>query len=188
MSQTRRKSSRLPQAPDPDMDLLDLDALVLAEIESLTTRRDAVRSRQAPCAAPVPPAEAAERKAKASVAQLRRAPERGPDGFGEGAELLFEGLEPPESPVEVEPDGQETGLLCPEEEAFITRAVGFLSRRPAADIILNRIWEQLTELDPEGYYQAPLDLPAEAKRGETPPASAEDEGMSAAPREDPAEC
>jgi hypothetical protein len=192
MKQTHRKPTKPARAADAETDLLDLDALVLAEIESLTARRDAARPKQtARAAAPTSLAEDAESrerpttqpKAKASVAPIRSAPERRRESFGEEAELLFE---EPEPLVEDAAERAPAGLLSPEEEAFITRAVGFLSQRPEADIILNRIWEQLTELDPEGYYQAPLDTRDETGR-ETPPESAGSEGSTATPRADPPE-
>ncbi|CRI66227.1 hypothetical protein THIOKS12690008 [Thiocapsa sp. KS1] len=185
-SQPARPSSARPRPARPadsETDLADLDALVLAEIESLTAHRAGARSKQAPCGdAPTPAANggAREPKAKASVAPIRSAPERRRESFGEEAELLFEEPEPADDNAA---DSALAGLLSPEEEAFITRAVGFLSQRPEADIILNRIWEQLTELDPEGYYQAPLDPPERIGR-ETPP---ESESSTATPPADPPE-
>lgn len=95
-------------------------------------------------------------------------------------------FEEPEPAFESGADSERAGLLSPEEEAFITRAVGFLSQRPEADIILNRIWEQLTELDPEGYYRAPLD-PPEACHRETQPDSARPESSTTTPPADPPE-
>lgn len=189
-SQPAQPSSARPRPARPadsETDLADLDALVLAEIESLTAHRAGARSQQAPGGdAPTPAANGGARepkpkaKAKASVAPIRSAPERRRESFGEEAELLFE---EPEPAVESDADSDRAGLLSPEEEAFITRAVGFLSQRPEADIILNRIWEQLTELDPEGYYQAPLDPPEQIGR-ETPP---ESESSTATPPADPPE-
>ena len=184
MNQTHRRPTKPARAADAETDLLDLDALVLAEIESLTARRDAARTKQTTrAAAPTPVAEGTEPTArvKASVARIRNTPERRRESFGEEAELLFE---EPEPLVEDAAERAPAGLLSPEEEAFITRAVGFLSRRPEADIILNRIWEQLTELDPEGYYQAPLDTPDKTGR-ETPPESTGSESSTATPRADP---
>jgi hypothetical protein len=192
MNQTHCKPTKPARAADDETDLLDLDALVLAEIESLTSRRDATRARRIKgAAAPTPVAGETETrdrpntqpKGKASVAPIRSAPERRRESSGEEAELLFEEPEPADDNAA---DSALAGLLSPEEEAFITRAVGFLSQRPEADIILNRIWEQLTELDPEGYYQAPLDPPERIGR-ETPPDSAASENSRATQPADPPE-
>jgi hypothetical protein len=181
MNQTHRKPTKPARAADAETDLLDLDALVLAEIESLTARRDAARTGQTTrAAAPTPVAEGTEpepTKIKARVAPIRNTPERRRESFGEEAELLFE---------EPEPADENEVDSALEEEAFITRAVGFLSQRPEADIILNRIWEQLTEMDPEGYYQAPLDSPDKIGR-ETSPESAASERNTATPPAAPPE-
>jgi hypothetical protein len=182
MNQTHRTPSNPAFAADAETDLRDLDALVLAEIESLTARGSPTRSKQVSRANAPPPIErpaahAPKAKVKASVAPIRTTLERRPESFGEEAELLFA---EPDPLVEDAAEGESAGLLGPEEEAFITRAVGFLSQRHEADIILNRIWEQLTELDPEGYYRAPLDTPDKNGR-EKPRESLGSESSTATP-------
>lgn len=139
----------------------ELDALVLAEMESLDTRIRPPRPTRSPGPAVTSrarPARAAPDPARPVRAPtpLGRRPEADVDRSGEEFEALFE------APLVEESDGPDLedaasagGLLSLEEEAFITRAVGFLSQREHADMILGRIWEQLTELDPEAFYQAP---------------------------------
>jgi hypothetical protein len=155
-------------------DLQDLDALVLAEIESLRGRGqgkgapqpDGSRPRSSsgsPAAAPrgdtgAPP-----------VAPIRRRVGQEPNSTGEE----FDGLS--SDALLDEPAGSDTedvplaaSLLSPEEDAFVARAVGFLSQREHADMILGQIWEQLTEADPGGFYQAPASArPAQATADDT---------------------
>jgi hypothetical protein len=160
-------------------DFEDLDALVLAEIESLSgpprsARPSAGGARPAPRPAARPARE--HRDGPAPVAPIRRRAGAEPNRSGEEFDGLFD--RPfPEGQGGPDPDdtGPVASLLSTEEEAFVTRAVGFLSQREHADMILGRIWEQLTELDPDGFYEAPVSAVSaqgtaeEAQAGETPP-------------------
>ncbi|EGV20457.1 hypothetical protein [Thiocapsa marina] len=160
MTQSQGTQARPAARNQREQDCVDLDALVLAEIESLIARRKAAREQPRthtpPAQTPAPRARDTTARRGGRVAPLRTPSEPTSEwtgeSFDEDPEALF--AEPPPNP-EQEPQESHPSLLSPEEEAFITRAVGFLSQRAEADIILNRIWEQLTELDPEGYYEAP---------------------------------
>jgi hypothetical protein len=177
-------STKRSAAHSTEDDLLELDRLVLAEIESLTSGQrgvpapdssaDALRDEE--CRA-----KPARQKGlrRAGVVDMRETPESSRALSGEEAEGLFDDL-PADPGPEPEPDDEApaASLLTPEEEAFITRAVGFLSQRKHADMILGRIWEQLTELAPEGFYEAPmvgdmdgagLDPPSEDEAATAPP-------------------
>jgi hypothetical protein len=173
------KRERLDERSSLD-DLPELDVLVLAEIESLSraerprARRPAAgadaRGKARPALSPRPAAEG-------GVVRIRGAEPGGEGLSGEESEGLFDealidgGVGP--DPDDEVPLG---GLLSVEEEAFITRAVGFLSQREHADMILGRVWEQLTELDPEAFYQAPVAAepgqPAVPTAGASEPVSA----------------
>jgi hypothetical protein len=83
-------------------------------------------------------------------------------GLGEGSA----GQDPGDGPNDSE-------LLCPEERAFVERAVGFLAARPTADLILDRIWSALTDARPDGFYD-PDDLdPCQGPPGPAGPDRAE---------------
>ena len=152
------------------IDLSDLDALVLAEVESLSLPRAAraseARSECNPERAPecqrAPTARDRRRTASAALLmrqQHGRDPQRaGRARSGEEAEGLFD------EPLELSDPGGDryddpasdgptaADLLSPEEQAFIARAAGFLSGRPNADLILDRIWSQAIESNPNGLY------------------------------------
>jgi hypothetical protein len=176
MTQSQGTQARPAVRHEREKDCVDLDALVLAEIESLIARRKAAheqpRTRTNPAQTPPPGPHDTSLQRGARVAPLRTPSERTfewtGESFDEDPEALF--AEPPPNPGQ-EPEEAHPSLLSPEEEAFITRAVGFLSQRAEADIILNRIWEQLTELDPEGYYEAPHEG-SNPRPGEAPARSA----------------
>ena len=155
--------SRRNRIPNEDR-FQDLDALVLAEIESLSRPEHRGRPAHAPeHRAPTPaasfrPARRSERPAEEEFTG---------EAFDEEAALADsseEGESREESSVE---------LLSPEEQAFVSRAVGFLSNRSNADMILTRVWEQLTGADPEAFFRP-------AEEGSQPdPEAPMDEGASA---------
>ena len=138
----RRSTERSPE-------ISDLDALVLAEIASLgqgrladsaetgtnTSRNQRDTGIRRSSATPRPP----------SGIRDDRDPRR-PTGHpsGEEAEGLFDGFFDPGDPHDdLTADGPTAAdLLSPEEQAFVARAVGFLSERANADLILDRIWSQ----------------------------------------------
>ena len=188
MTQSQGTQARPAARHQREKDCADLDALVLAEIESLIARRKAAhaqpRPHATPAQTPAPRTRDASARRVAKVAPLRTpsepAQEWTGESFDEDAEALFG--EPSPNPGH-EPEEAHPSLLSPEEEAFITRAVGFLSQRAEADIILNRIWEQLTELDPEGYYQAPPEV-SDAHPCEVSPRSVGSGELDAAPADD----
>jgi hypothetical protein len=143
-----------------------LEALVLAELDSLQPAP--------PKRAPAPHAEATSRpRDRARVTPLRRM------SAPPGADSL-------DASVEAQAAGEQTrgaaGLASVEEQAFITRAVAFLSEREHADIILGRVWEQLLELAPEGFYEPPPD-PATAA-AEEGGSDAREAGAASAPAGD----
>jgi hypothetical protein len=168
-------------------DFEDLDALVLAEIESLSGRPRTARpspggERPAPRPAVQPARE--QRDEPAPVAPIRCRAGAEPNRSGEEFDGLFDG---PFAEGQGEPDPDDTGpaasLLGTEEEAFVTRAVGFLSQREHADMILGRIWDELTQLDPDGFYQAPVSaVAAQGRTGEA--ATGEPRPPGDAPRGD----
>ena len=130
----------------------DLDALVLAEIESAsgarTRRRPGTSSPRRREANGVPgkqerPAETRE------VARIHGDDRARHNLSGEEAEFLDL---PPELAEEEQDELSAPRLFTPEEEAFMHRAVGFLSGRENGDVILGHIWEQLTESHPERFY------------------------------------
>lgn len=131
-----------------------LEALVLAELDSLQPAPRAAVGERAP--APQPAATPRPRE-RAEVTPLRRvrAP-RSPDATGVSVQGEGAG----------EPTSGAAGLSSVEEQAFITRAVTFLSGREHADIILGRVWEQLVELSPEGFYEPPSDAAPDAAGGD----------------------
>ena len=136
-----------------------LDALVLAEIESLSggTKRSETSSDPRPTKShPTPPTKPSKPR-EAPVAALRAdEPITGGETYDAAleADLLAPGRSnPPDD------DGPTPSLLSAEEEAFVTRAVTFLSGREHADMMLGRVWEQLTELHPEGFFEPSLEGP-----------------------------
>jgi hypothetical protein len=145
-------------APQPDEDNADLEALVLAELASLRPApRVAVLERTAR-AAPRPKEAVSQRRERPRMAPLRRAPEPRPAiDAGERYDATA-GDDGAEVSAEHGPDAAD--LASAEERAFIARAVAFLSGREHADIILGRVWEQLLELTPEGFYEPPADSTA----------------------------
>ncbi|MEY6431828.1 hypothetical protein ABC977_05320 [Thioalkalicoccus limnaeus] len=161
---TKPRSMRPPgKAPG----LIDLDALVLAEIESLTGHRDRPRQDKPVGGTPKAPLrqQCGERPAQTSVtgdqpgarrrvSTAKLSGEPAPEDFGEGVEALF--TEPAEAATSSDTNTKRAELLDTEERAFITRAVGFLSARPTADIILEHIWERLTA-DPDDCFRPPTD-------------------------------
>lgn len=155
-------------------DLRELDTLVLAEIESLTRCTRPLHPRRAMASDPrrqpeTKPDKRREPVPLSKVTRIRGEERENEALSGEEAELLFD--EDNElgdlSDVEEDEHGAAASLFSPEEEAFITRAVGFLAQRDNADMILNRIWEQLTEADPEGFFR-----PEDAERPASPGADA----------------
>ncbi len=142
----------------------DLDALVLAEIESIKGRHQhnpvspehEVCSQEQIQGAGETPSRASE------VTPIRGEEQHYRDFTGEEAELLDHYTEP-----ECEDLNEQTPprLFTPEEEAFMHRAIGFLSGRDNADVILGRIWEQITENHPERFFD-PEALNTEPLSGE----------------------
>lgn len=144
-----------------DVELDDLDALVLAEIESISgrVRSNGVRpmqDRAQPRSTPTP-GELPRRRSRAAVAPIQGRKRQETPHSGEDAEGLFDEPFAVEAP---DPERDEAppiaSLLTPEEDAFITRAVGFLTEREHADMILGQIWEALTEQRPDGFFEAPM--------------------------------
>ncbi len=156
----------------------DLDALVLAEIESLSPHTRPLNPRQASACKPERQSRARlENRGKpasaSKVARIREQDREGDRLSGEEAEGLFE--EPIEftDPCDVEENEHDPmiSLFNAEEEAFVSRAVGFLCQRDNADIILNRIWEQLTEADSESFFRpedSERSVPFDATAGPVP--------------------
>jgi hypothetical protein len=157
--------------PDP----LDLDALVLAEIESLGrwrpahgddwpgATRERPRSGLQPAPEPAPGQARTAPQRTGPAAPIR--PTRGQGAApatrprsGEEAEGLFdepfERCNPDRDPQRdsAEDGPTATDLLSPEEQAFVARAAGFLSGRLNADLILDRIWSQANESRLDGFY------------------------------------
>jgi hypothetical protein len=136
-----------------DQSFTDLDALVLAEIESASGGRMPGRSEARP--------PKRHKTNNFSVKEERQAPRRevarihGDDRIrhdlsGEEAEFLEQPLEMDSREPEELPPAR---LFTPEEEAFMHRAVGFLSGRENGDVILGQIWERLTESQPESFFE-----------------------------------
>ena len=89
---------------------------------------------------------------------------------GEEAEGLFD------QPLDFsEPDPDADGptaadLLTQEENAFLSRAIGFLSGRPSANLILDQIWSQVVAAASDGCYDPEeADGLGEATPGPSPP-------------------
>lgn len=144
-------------------DLSTLDALVLAEIESLGHGRQA----RAVTGRPAPESASARKRPGGASDQMRTfakwpgqaargpcAEATAPNRSGEEAEGLFdepfELADPGDDPSRDGPTAAD--LLSPEELAFVARAAGFLSGRPNADLILDRIWSQALGSQPDGFY------------------------------------
>lgn len=170
-------------------DFNDLDAMVLAEIESLqgglTLRRGRIRRAAR--------AEDARDDAKTDAstsAPMRAARIHGDDraerGYtGEEAELLFdsEALKDGSGNVNEHDDAPES-LFSAEEQAFLARAVGFLSGRDNADMILGRIWEQLTAEQPDAFFD-PTDTEHGVNAPNVAPAAVEAKPDNMAPEPGP---
>jgi hypothetical protein len=157
--------SRRNRIPNEDR-FQDLDALVLAEIESLSRAEHHRRPPRGPDhrapapAASVRPARRSERPAEEEFTG---------EAFDEQA-ALADSSEEDESQ-----ENSSVELLSPEEQAFISRAVGSLSNRGNADMILTCVWDQLTEADPEAFFRP-------AEEGSQPDSDAPtDEGDTAQP-------
>lgn len=149
--------SRHTRGEKPEESFADLDKMVLAEIELLTDGRAPSRSRPHAAGMRVvddrhpdrPTAVDDEPSGDKVVALTGANPGRG-EFFGEEATTLLE----PEDELgnqgatseDVPDDSMEPGteIFSPEEQAFITRALGFLSGRENADMILGRVWEEVT--------------------------------------------
>ena len=167
----------------------DLDKLVLAEIESLTggrapgrRRTHRGRMRVVNDQRPEQPAAVDDGSTGDKVVALSGAnPETG-EFFGEEAAAL---LEPEDehgnqgvTPDDVLGAPMEPGaeIFSSEEQAFITRALGFLSGRDNADLILGRVWEQVTAASspdefflPEDEHPAFAPKPQPLPQAEPPP-------------------
>jgi len=148
--------------PRHDESLTALDELVLAELDSLTVRRLPPRPTAAVATDWAGVSEIDTRPAH--IAPLRRVEGSKAGLSGEEAEGLFdEPLAETDGLAAEESDAAAAAsLLTPEEEAFITRAVGFLRQREHADMILGRVWEQLTGDDPSAFFEPPADALPEA--------------------------
>jgi hypothetical protein len=143
-----------PEQPNPD-----LEALVLAEIESASGSRKR-RRRPVPQPAPVPQHPEAIQEAESAilppvssaVSRIRGDDRNGSGLSGEEAELLDRVPLPDLGELDDLPPPR---LFSPEEEAFMHRAVGFLSGRENGDMILGQIWERITREHPETFYTMP---------------------------------
>ena len=137
----------------------DLDALVRAEFESLD------RPRRGP-----PRKETTSQHATVHPI-AKSTPETEPtEYFGEEAEVLRRALEEPLEDKDVCP---EDDIFSPEEHAFLPRSVGFLRGRVNADAILGRVWEEVTEGDPQAIFSPAEDTPADEEESEDPAADTE---------------
>ena len=140
-------------------DYTDLDALVLAELESL----DRGRSRHAPLSKAGPTRIPQKANEGRPLVRVSKAPftrihgeDRAEQGItGEEAETLFETpLDEMTRSNTDEVSQSSDSLFSPEEQAFMSRAVGFLTGRENADMILGQIWERMTGDHPEEFYAA----------------------------------
>ena len=139
---------------DLSPDLSDLNALVLAEIASLGRTARPVEARSDPLRDRPGPGPVASRSPQPGLAARSPSHRRGVEPSGEEAEGLFdEPCDRPDPDEDAAADGPTAAdLLTPEEQAFIARAVGFLSGRPSVDLILDRIWSQVTDAKPDRFY------------------------------------
>lgn len=144
---------------ESDDEFDDLDAMVLAEIESLHTapakRRNPAshQPRRTESTEMAVEAEADIDKPSTKTACIYGHDTQEEGRTGEESEGLFDacdddrlfdtGGDPEESPA---------SLFSVEERAFMERAVGFLTGRDNADVILGQIWERLTSEQPESFY------------------------------------
>lgn len=166
----------------------ELDALVLAEIESLGRPRG---QRQVRALAAQDEIEQPARKRGTPVDEtaLHLARETELEGLVERGEMPD--LESEEVPLAADWDEEKTEeetytteLLSAEEQAFVTRAVGFLVHRDNKDVILGQIWERLAEAAPESFFRpevvpdsaATTTVVAPAQEGETDSEDGEGEG------------
>ncbi len=177
----QRRETHIPQENSVE----ELDALVLAEIESLARHTRPPNLKQTSASGPerrqsrVRLENRGKPVSASKVARIRGEDREGDVLSGEEAEeLVEEPIEFGDLPgVEEDEHAQATTLFSAEEEAFVTRAVGFLARRDNADIILNRIWEQLTEADPEGFFRPEGLERLAALEAETKPALSKDDSQ-----------
>ena len=135
--------------------LADLDALVMAEIERLAPQAQA---------APAAPATA-PRRSSAAVKPLPGASVEPDLGSGEQASALFDAADDDADSADADADLEGSALLSAEEQAFITRALGFLAQRDNADMILGRIWQALADGNPDGYFRPDDAAAGEASSG-----------------------
>lgn len=172
-----------------DSDYPDLDALVLAEIESMGRGRHASskRARSAREQHRPEPTRQRERPASPKLARIH-GEDRAAEGItGEEAEALFD--EPLMDESGQFPDEMEKSthsLFSAEELAFMSRAVGFLSGRDNADMILGQIWEQLTSDHPEEFYAADETLESTPERQNSDQTKATDTEKTDQPKGDSA--
>lgn len=157
-----------------EQSLSDLDALVLAEIKSASGRQ----GRRRPAIQASTPqrrdSRAEEVEAQAQSREVARIHGEDRDNealSGEEAALL----DLPEMAMVESEDLPPAKLFTPEEEAFMHRAIGFLSGRDNGDVILGRIWEQLTESHPERYYESPQEATDSAVMSDQNRADLDDE-------------
>jgi hypothetical protein len=140
-------------------DYPDLDALVLAEIESAFSRHRRYTQRLKPTETE-PELEPETLSEPANPVEVTRihGDNRPASGMsGEEAELLDRFPEADGTELD---DLPPPSLFSPEEEAFIHRAIGFLSGRENGDMILGQIWERVTRDHPEDFYTTPMEGPA----------------------------
>ncbi len=150
-----------------EQSLTDLENLVLAEIASASggkRRRNRAQEVKRPADRRKTEASAEAHKRANGISRIHGEDRYEQQMSGEEAELLQQ-AECIDEPFDEPPPNK---LFSAEEEAFMHRAVGFLSGRENGDVILGRIWEQLTETQPEHYFEAPHGNSEPQPAGESP--------------------
>ncbi|MCG7981943.1 MAG: hypothetical protein JAY90_04235 [Candidatus Thiodiazotropha lotti] len=137
-----------------EQSLTDLENLVLAEIASASSggrRRNRTENLSRSVEKQVKDGSVEFHDGSNEVSRIHGEDRDYRSMSGEEAELLQQS-EVIDEPVDELPPNK---LFSAEEEAFMHRAVGFLSGRENGDVILGRIWEQLTESQPDHYFEVP---------------------------------
>ncbi|MCG8489470.1 MAG: hypothetical protein MI756_18525 [Chromatiales bacterium] len=163
----------LEEKMSEEQSLTDLESLVLAEIASASSgkgRRNRTERVKRPAEKGTMEESAELYRSSGEIARIHGEDRDEQQMSGEEAELL-EQPELIDEPFEELPPNK---LFSAEEEAFMHRAVGFLSGRENGDVILGRIWEQLTEAQPDHFFEVPQGV-SESQPGSASPERAQEE-------------